>query len=125
MNHDMHISKWGQLAREFLGDEFWSDITSSVRVNVPKSDVYHTNREVRVLIDLPGLEKVQDLEIRVEGETLYVKGFIPDVDRLGEPVISERFTGSFERVIPLGTAVKGEERQVRYRKGVLEIRLPL
>lgn len=125
MNHDMNFSKWGQLARGFLGDEFWSDITNSVRINVPKSDVYHTSQEVWVFIDVPGLENVRDLAVCVEGETLYVRGFIPGADGLGEAVMSERFTGSFERMIPLGTTVKGDKRQIRYRKGVLEIRLPL
>ncbi len=123
MSRNQNFEQWIGLMRDFLGDDFWTEVTGSNQTYQPKADVLHSDHEVVVLIDIPGIQDVGVLDIRVEGETLYVRGEVPPSWEHCEPVLTERFKGKFERVIPLGEAVRRRPGGARYRKGVLEIRL--
>lgn len=116
--------KWSQLARQFFGEDFWSDVMGAIPDSVPKADVYHTRNEVIVLVDLPGIEDINQLELRIDGQQLLIKGTIPSrYDQL-KVAVSERPKGEFERSIPLGAWVTRRNGSARYRRGVLEVRLP-
>jgi HSP20 family protein len=129
-DQQQHFQKWSQLARKFLGDDFWSDLmsaspttSSASSSNGPKADVYHTQNEVIVLVDLPGIEDIHLLDLRVNEDTLYIKGHIPTRYANYDSTLSERLSGDFERSIPLGTTVTRQRSSARYRKGLLEVRL--
>ncbi|SFT00111.1 HSP20 family protein [Marininema halotolerans] len=113
------------MAREFLGEEFWSEVSGVGSKNHPKADVIHSMNEVIVVIDLPGIANIDAVDIRVEGETLFIKGTIPTLYKQQEHIVTERHVGSFERTIPLGVPVIRQRSRASYRKGVLEIRLPM
>ena len=116
--------KWVQLADRFLGEDFWSDLEKEVPDSVPKVDVYHTRSEVIVLVDLPGMEDLSRLQLRTDGQHLMIKGNIPSrYDRL-DVSVAERPKGEFHRSIPLGAWVTRHQARARYRRGVLEVRLP-
>lgn len=126
-DQQQHFQKWSQLARKFLGDDFWSDVLNASPATSssggPKADVYHTRNEVIVLVDLPGIEDIHLLDLRIEGDTLYVKGHIPTRYANYESTLNERLSGDFERSIPLGATVTRQHSSARYRKGLLEVRL--
>jgi HSP20 family protein len=129
-DQQQHFQKWSQLARKFLGDDFWSDVMnaspatpSSSSSGGPKADVYHTRNEVIVLLDLPGIEDIHLLDLRIQDDTLYIKGHIPARYANYDATLSERLSGDFERSIPLGATVTRQHSSARYRKGLLEVRL--
>lgn len=116
--------KWAQLASSFLGEDFWADMEEEAPEYIPKADVYHTQSEVIVLVDLPGVEDVRQLQLRTDGQHLHIKGKISSrYDRL-DVSVSERPKGEFQRSIPLGAWVTRRQASARYRRGVLEVRLP-
>ncbi|GGE27039.1 putative 15 kDa heat shock protein [Marinithermofilum abyssi] len=123
MNQDKNFEKWSKLARKFLGDDFWGDMMEAVPTAGPKADVYHGQQEVVVLIDLPGIENVKDVDVRIDGDTLWVKGERPNRYAHYNAKVTERNTGAFERKIHLGALVSKKQSSASYRKGVLEIRL--
>ncbi|PTX60709.1 HSP20 family protein [Melghirimyces profundicolus] len=124
MDPHQNFMKWSQLAKKFLGDDFWSDVIEHLPATVPKADVYHGDHELLVLVDLPGLENVNQIRLSVEGDALLVKGRMSPRQTHYEPVLQERYTGDFERRIQLGASVNRKNSSARYRKGVLEVRLP-
>ncbi|MGI6125901.1 MAG: Hsp20/alpha crystallin family protein [Planifilum sp.] len=124
MDPGSHVKKWAQLARRFLGEDFWSDVGDSVLDADPKVDVYHARNEVIVLIDLPGMDDMSQVQLRTDGQHLWIKGKIPSrFDRL-DVSVSERPKGEFQRSVPLGAWVTRHRASARYRRGVLEVRLP-
>lgn len=124
MESGSHWLKWAHLFSRFLGEDFWADMESGFFGPVPKADVYHSRNEVIVLVDLPGMDDINQVQLRLDGQNLLIKGTIPSRhDRLHASV-SERPKGEFQRSIPLGARVTRHQASARYRRGVLEVRLP-
>ncbi|MBA4495414.1 Hsp20/alpha crystallin family protein [Paenactinomyces guangxiensis] len=118
-------SRWNQLARQFLGEDFFADIMSSaVGEKEPCADVYQGKNEVIVVIDLPGVEDINSLEISVEGETMWIKGYFPTPYQAYQQTLAERKSGEFQKAISLGAPVSKQYSSARYRRGILEIRFP-
>lgn len=118
------FSKWYQLARQFLGEDFFKEMTNESFNKTPYADVYEGKNEVIVVMDLPGMENINSLDIRIEGETLLIKGYVPSPYQSYRTISTERKSGEFQKTISLGTPVSPKFSSARYRKGVLEIRFP-
>ncbi len=52
VNNYQDFTKWTHLAQKFLGDDFWSGMMEAIPSSNIKVDVYHTQNEVIVLVDL-------------------------------------------------------------------------
>lgn len=128
-----HIKRWNDVARQFLGDDFFAGFTSGAEEagsggeekEGPPADVYHHEDEVIVLVDLPGVENIQDLEMRVSDGNLRLKGKLGMPYKGYEIKSRERQTGGFEKIIPLEENVSNRYTTAKYRKGVLELRFPI
>ncbi len=118
------MERWYQLARMFLGEEFFHDFITAKNNNLPFADVYHSKSEVIVVVDLPGIEDIGSLDARIEGDNLVLKGSFPSPYQGYESFLSERKQSTFQKIIPLGAAVSNKQTFSRYRKGILEIRFP-
>nr|WP_224749812.1 Hsp20/alpha crystallin family protein [Polycladospora coralii] len=88
----------------------------------PYVDVYHLNNEVIVVIDLPGMDNIQNIELKIEGDQLTITGRLNTPYQGFSAILQERRRGEFQKIIPLGVAVEKRYNSARYRKGVLEIR---
>ncbi|AUS07779.1 hypothetical protein C1X05_02370 [Laceyella sacchari] len=113
---------WNQLARHFLGDDFFEDILSAAERKGPAADVYHGKNEVIVVVDLPGMDNIQSLEMKVENDTLWLSGRFSIPYNGYRMTLAERSRGEFQKCIPLGAPVSKNYTSARYRRGVLEIR---
>lgn len=92
----------------------------------PMADVHETDREFIVTCDLPGMEK-DKIDISFKDGTLSISGKREIVKEQGSGTgfhVRERSSGSFERVIPIGTEVKESEIKADYKNGVLTVTLP-
>lgn len=89
-------------------------------------DVYETESEVIASIDIPGLEKKEDVHIDIDNNLLSVSGAINRVNEVKEEQLhrQERFYGRFQRSISLPTQVSTEGIKATYKNGVLEVRMP-
>lgn len=92
---------------------------------VPDFDVSETESEFRIQADLPGVEE-KDLEISLDANTLSIRGErrAEKEEKRGGYEWSERRFGRFERRIELPCEVQSEKVEAKFKKGVLEIRLP-
>jgi len=92
---------------------------------VPDMDVYETDGEVVVELEVPGLER-KDIKITVEENVLKISGEKKlERDQKGKNYyIYERCAGKFERALRLPDYVDVEKIKAEYKNGVLTVRLP-
>jgi len=101
----------------FAGDGF-----SGRSMGWPDIEVSETDKDVKVVAELPGLEE-KDIEIELANGLLSIKGEkktdMEDKDRL----FSERYYGRFERRIPVDD-VDEEKVSAAFKNGVLTLTMP-
>jgi len=95
------------------------------RVWAPVVDVYETKDELVVSAELPGVNE-KEVQVSITGDLLTIKGERTHAREMKEENYHrlERFSGKFERNIPLPIPVEGNKVKAAYRNGVLEIHLP-
>ena len=91
----------------------------------PPVDIYETENELVVKADLPDVNP-QDLDIRVEGNILTIRGERKFENKVNEEnyLRVERAYGSFSRSFSLANSVKSEGIKADYHDGVLTLSLP-
>jgi HSP20 family protein len=117
-------------------DRLWSDVLSGTPMARlpqlvpglgwnPNVEVCEQDDQVRVCIDVPGVDE-SHLQVEIEEGTLTVKGERQD-ERATDPGRrrSEFHYGSFFRRIPLPDGIDPDTARAVLRNGVLEIRIPL
>jgi len=91
---------------------------------VPAVDIYEDNKKVVLKLEIPGIEE-NDLDIRVENNTLTVKGerkFEKDEKEENFHRIERRY-GSFYRAFTLPSTVDTEHVNANYNAGILKLEL--
>jgi HSP20 family protein len=91
---------------------------------VPAVDIYEDAKKVVLKLEVPGVEQ-KDLDIRVENQTLTVKGerkFEAEEKEQNFHRIERRY-GSFYRAFTLPTTVDAENVHATYENGVLKLEL--
>jgi HSP20 family protein len=90
----------------------------------PAVDIYETDADVVVLVELPGVD-INKVEVVLQGDILHISG-----DRhLSTPGCARRHqleinTGSFERAVRLPGTVDADRIEAGYRDGMLTITCP-
>jgi HSP20 family protein len=129
----MAISRWypirevaslqdrvNSLFQDFAGD----GQTVTAAAFAPAVDVYENGEKVVLKLDVPGI-KEEDLDIRVENQTLSVRGerkFESEEKEENFHRIERRY-GSFFRSFSLPTTVDTENVEASYNAGVLKLEL--
>lgn len=91
----------------------------------PSVDIYETENELVLKADLPDV-KLEDIEVRVENQTLTLKGerkFEEDSSVRGYHRI-ERSYGNFTRSFSVPSTVDPEKVAAEFKNGVLTVKLP-
>ncbi len=91
----------------------------------PEVDVVEGKDSFLVKADLPGIKK-EELDIKVEGKFLTIKAERKEEKETKEKnyYSSERFCGTFTRMIELPADVKADQVKATYKDGVLDMTLP-
>lgn len=93
----------------------------------PSIDVTRTDSELKVVVELPGIDAAKDVDITVDDDFLTIEGekseeaTTKDENRL----VKERRYGSFLRRIPVPDGISAEDVVARYVDGVLTVTVPL
>ena len=92
---------------------------------LPALDISETKDQVRVTAELPGLNK-EDVEISVEGNSLILSGEKKEEreEKEGGYHRSERYYGSFSRLVSLPTEVNFDKAEATFKNGILTVMLP-
>lgn len=92
----------------------------------PLLNVQETSNAYVVTTQAPGME-LDNLEIRIDGDTLYLKGEL-GTNEFESPEASyhrkERLQGSFQRSVVLPERVDYQEAHAAYKNGTLTITIP-
>jgi len=110
-------------------DAFWGGDAPAVRGKAswaPPLDYAETEEEIRLSVELPGLEE-KDIRVSLEEGVLTIEGERVDEhsedDEKGFRHV-ESYRGSFRRTVRLGAEVDEEGIKAVYKSGVLTITLP-
>ena len=97
----------------------------STRAWAPPVDIYETEDAIVLKAELPGIDP-KDVEVRVEDNTLYLKG-----ERNYEKEVKEqnyhrveRSYGSFARSFSLPNSINAEKVKAEYKDGLLTLTMP-
>jgi len=97
----------------------------STRTWAPPVDIYENGDSLVLKAELPGLEP-KDVEIRVEDNTLYLKGerkFEKEVKEQNYHRV-ERSYGTFTRSFSLPNSIDSDKVQAEYKDGILTLTMP-
>lgn len=90
----------------------------------PAVDVMETPENVRVLVNLPGVDPAT-VDVSIAGNMLTIKGDAPEVALSDQDVahVRQRNCGPFERSIPMPVPVDADRVIAEARQGVLTVQL--
>lgn len=91
----------------------------------PLVDISETNTDVIVKAELPGID-AKDVDVSITGDRLTIKGEKQQEKEEKEEnrYRSERFYGTYERVIDLPASIVENKTEATFDKGILTITLP-
>ena len=91
---------------------------------VPQADVLKNEKELKIILDLPGIKK-ENIEIISKNNLLTISGHFSS-ERANEKEVYHEFRyGNFQRSFQLDETVDTESIQATNKDGVLTISLPI
>ncbi len=89
------------------------------------AEISEDDDKIVVRLEAPGMSR-SDFDLEIANDHLIVRGEkkYEQERKKGRYVLSECAYGSFERVLPLPTAVEADKASAHYRDGVLRIEIP-
>lgn len=124
LNFDESSEGVEEYIRNLLGPDFWNQVLGNNKKSF-KSNVFQTNDEVIILVNVPGLHRVSDINIVRKGLTLFLTVSVPtntaktNVPGFQENNQSRKFTQRINLPVP----VKKNGVKAVYKDNVLEIKL--
>ena len=104
---------------------FVSEGDLSTRTWAPPVDIYENENDIVLKAELPGIEP-KDVEVKVEDNTLYLKGerkFEKEVKNESYHRV-ERSYGSFARSFSLPNSISTDKVKAEFKDGLLTLTLP-
>ena len=101
-----------------------SERTRSRPVFVPRADIYETEDNVVLLVDMPGVAS-DGVDITLEKRTLAIRGYTADQPHENyRQVYAEYASGDYERVFTLSEDIDRDGIEASQKNGVLRLVLP-
>jgi HSP20 family molecular chaperone IbpA len=110
-----------QKKRELEGKE---ESTIPARTFVPTADIYDDRDSLKVILEMPGVEK-GNVDVRVEEGVLFVEGRLDLTKYRGlQPLYTEYNIGNYARSFRLSNAIDRDKIGAELKDGVLSLTLP-
>jgi len=105
----------GEESEQLMGKGLWA----------PAVDIYETENEIVLKAELPGVDK-DDLEVKVENNTLILKGEKRQETEIKKENYhrAERIYGQFQRIFTLPDTVDTDKIKASFKSGILTLTLP-
>jgi HSP20 family protein len=93
----------------------------------PSMDITHTDGELIVTTELPGIDPAKDVEITVDEDFLTIRGEKSEEKETAEDdrYMRERKYGKFVRRVPVPEGVGAKDVEARYAQGILTVTVTL
>jgi HSP20 family protein len=100
------------------------ETTAPARIFVPPADIYETANALKVVLEMPGVDK-SNVNVRVEDGVLTVEGRL-DFSKYRElqPLYTEYNIGHYSRSFRLSTKINQSKIGAEMKDGVLSLVLP-
>ena len=100
------------------------ETTIPARVFVPNADIYETPTELKVVLEMPGIEK-DKVEINLKDGVLHVEGRL-DLSKYSglQPLYTEYNVGHYARSFQLSSKIDQGKIAAEMNNGVLSLTLP-
>jgi HSP20 family protein len=110
-----------QKKRELEGKE---ERTIPARTFLPTADIYEDRDSLKVILEMPGVEK-DNVNVRVEEGVLFVEGRL-DLNKYRglQPLYTEYNIGNYARTFRLSNAIDQDRIGAELKDGVLSLTLP-
>lgn len=121
-----YVEPFDQLFDTFFGRAGRPAANGNALMRAPETDVIETEREIRVVTEMPGLRR-ENIEIDVENNVLTIRGEKREQRTEGEQGrwhLAERRYGTFSRSFVLPRDVDAEGIQAAFQDGVLTVSVP-
>ena len=94
-------------------------------VVVPAVDIYESNTEVVLEVEMAGVTK-DTIQTSVNGDTLEITGTtaVPDLPKDYAPLYSERRNLQYQRTFVLGAELQKDKIRANYNNGLLRLTIP-
>lgn len=100
------------------------ETTIPARVFMPNADIYETPNDLKVVLEMPGIEK-NNVEISVEDGVLHVQGRLDLSKYAGlQPLYTEYNVGHYARNFQLSSKIDQSKIAAEMNNGVLSLTLP-
>jgi HSP20 family protein len=100
------------------------ETTIPARVFLPNADIYETPNELKVVLEMPGIEK-NNIEINIEDDVLRVEGRLDLSKYAGlQPLYTEYNVGHCARSFQLSSKIDQSKIAAEMKDGVLSLTLP-
>ncbi|ARK30062.1 Hsp20/alpha crystallin family protein [Halalkalibacter krulwichiae] len=116
--------------KKFFGEDFWGnfdhmfqEFESQKKSQFPKTNIYESGNELICLLLLPGIERMDDINLNVNSNILSVSGTIHLPFESYHSNKEEIFAGSFKRDIQLPFPVRSDKVIASYKRGFLKVYL--
>ena len=98
--------------------------TIPARTFAPAADIYEDRDTLRVILEMPGVEK-DNIDIRIEEGVLFVEGRLDLTKYRGlQPIYTEYNIGNYSRSFRLSNAIDQDKIDAELKDGVLSLTLP-
>jgi HSP20 family protein len=100
------------------------ETTIPARVFLPNADIYETPNDLKVVLEMPGIEK-NNVEINIEDDVLHVEGRL-DLSKYSglQPLYTEYNVGHYARSFQLSSKIDQSKIGAEMKDGVLSLTLP-
>ncbi len=123
INQFKGMNDWMKQMDQFFGKDFLGGFEPMLRASQTQVNLYKTENELLVVVSLPGLENVDEVDVYPNHQKLDIKGRI-NLKFKGFELIEENiFQGHFERTIDLPYPVREDRVDASYHNGLLIIHL--
>ncbi len=100
------------------------ETTIPARVFLPNADIYETPHELKVALEMPGIEK-NNIEINLKDDVLHVEGRLDLSKYAGlQPLYTEYNVGHYARSFQLSSKIDQSKIAAEINNGVLSLTLP-
>lgn len=112
-----------RLAKMF--DELWPNPDETRWANQPQVDILETEKDLTLVMDLPGVEE-KDIDVEVVSGRLTIRAQreTEKEEKRNDYVRMERTFGSYLRSFNLEFPVEADKVDAQYKKGVLTVKVP-
>jgi HSP20 family molecular chaperone IbpA len=100
------------------------EATRPMRAFLPTTDIYETDAELIMLLEMPGVDR-DNIEVSIENGVLTVEGKINFDKYEGlQPIYSEYNIGPYRRTFRISNRIDQEKIGAEIRDGVVTLKLP-